>query len=172
MLSVENNENKRVFRDKIKNIAYTKGKLLGTGGFAKCYEAVSGEDGKLYAAKVIPKKSINEKRQRYKLLIEIKIHKSLKHKYIVEFIDAFEDKENIYILLEYCRNYTLKDLAKRRKRLTEFETRIYISQIVKAMIYIHQQGIIHRDLKLGNILINDQMDAKICDFGLSTKIKN
>ena len=40
------------------------------------------------------------------------------------------------------------------------------------MIYIHQQGVIHRDLKLGNILINEQMDAKICDFGLSTKIKN
>lgn len=146
--------------------------MLGTGGFAKCYEAVSSVDNKLYAAKVIPKKSINEKRQRYKLLIEIKIHKSLKHKHIVEFIDAFEDKENIYILLEYCRNYTLKDLAKRRKRLTEFETRIYIGQIVKAMIYIHSQGIIHRDLKLGNVLINDQMDSKICDFGLSTKIKN
>lgn len=90
----------------------------------------------------------------------------------MEFIDAFEDKENIYILLEYCRNYTLKDLSKRRKRLTEFEARVYIGQIVKAMIYIHQQGVIHRDLKLGNILINEQMDAKICDFGLSTKIKN
>ena len=88
MLSPDN-ENRRVFRDKVRGITYTKGKLLGTGGFAKCYEAVNNTDGKLYAAKVIPKKSINEKRQRYKLLIEIKIHKSLKHKHIVEFIDAF-----------------------------------------------------------------------------------
>jgi serine/threonine protein kinase len=48
-----------VFRDKNKNIGYVKGKLLGTGGFAKCYEAVCSTDGKLYAAKVIPKKSIN-----------------------------------------------------------------------------------------------------------------
>ena len=48
---------------------------------------------------------------------------------------------------------------------------MYIGQIVKALIYIHSQGVIHRDLKLGNVLINDQMDAKICDFGLSTKIK-
>ena len=117
MLSAEG-ENRRIFRDKVKNTSYFKGKLLGTGGFAKCYEAVSTSDQRLYAAKVIPKKSINDKRQRYKLLIEIKIHKGLKHKHIVEFIDAFEDKENIYILLEYCRNYTLKDLSKRRKRLT------------------------------------------------------
>lgn len=109
-----------MFHDKKKNQSYIKGKLLGTGGFAKCYEAISVSDGLLYAAKVIPKKSINEKRQRYKLLIEIKIHRSLKHRHIVEFLDAFEDKENIYILLEYCRNYTLKDLSKRRKRLTEF----------------------------------------------------
>lgn len=44
--------------------------------------------------------------------------------------------------------------------------------MVRAMMYIHSQGIIHRDLKLGNILINDQMDVKICDFGLSTRIKH
>ena len=67
--------------------------MLGSGGFAKCYEAFSEEDGKVYAAKVIPKKSINEKRQRYKLLIEIKIHRSLDHNYIVGFKDAFEDKK-------------------------------------------------------------------------------
>ena len=48
-----------MFKDKTKNISYIKGKLLGTGGFAKCYEAISCEDGRLYAAKVIPKKSIN-----------------------------------------------------------------------------------------------------------------
>lgn len=133
---------------------------------------ISQNDGQIFAAKVIPKKSINEKRQRYKLLVEIKIHRSLKHQYIVEFIEAFEDRENVYILLEYCRNYTLKDLVKRRKRVTEYETRIYIYQVVKALIYIHSQSIIHRDLKLGNILINDDMETKICDFGLSTRVKH
>lgn len=77
---------KRTLKDKINNIEYIKGKLLGTGGFAKCFEVINQEDQKIYAAKVIPKKSINEKRQRYKLLVEIKIHRSLKHKHIVEFL--------------------------------------------------------------------------------------
>jgi serine/threonine protein kinase len=62
--------------------------------------------------------------------------------------------------------------VKRRKRLTEYEAKIYTAQVVKAIIYIHSQSIIHRDLKLGNILINDNMETKICDFGLSTRVKN
>ena len=60
---------------------------------------------------------------------------------------------------------------KRRKRITEHEARVYTMQIIKAVDYIHRQSIIHRDLKLGNILINENMETKICDFGLSTKVK-
>jgi serine/threonine protein kinase len=52
-------DNRKLFKDKTKNLVYVKGKLLGTGGFAKCYEAISSADGRLCAAKVIPKKSIN-----------------------------------------------------------------------------------------------------------------
>lgn len=51
-------------------------------------------------------------------MLEIKVHKHLTHEYIVGFEDVFEDKENIYIIIEYCRYQTLKDLVKRRKRLT------------------------------------------------------
>jgi cell cycle serine/threonine-protein kinase CDC5/MSD2 len=112
------------------------------------------EDRRIYAAKVIPKKSINEKRQRYKLLLEIKLHKSLAHDGIVGFRNVFEDSENIYIILEYCKFDTLKQLVKRRKRMTEYEVRVYTLQMVKAIMFIHEKNIVHRDLKLGNILIN------------------
>lgn len=151
---------------------YRRKKLLGTGGFAKCFEVERLEDRETFAAKVIPKKSITEKRQRYKLLLEIKLHKSLVHEGIVGFRDCFEDSENIYIVLEYCSMDTLKKLVKRRRRLTEFEVRVYTLQMVRAIQFIHSHHVVHRDLKLGNILISDDMHIKICDFGLSTRIRS
>lgn len=53
-------------------------------------------------------------------MLEIKLHRSLRHRNIVAFRDVFEDSENVYIVLEYCQNNTLKELVKRRKRITEY----------------------------------------------------
>jgi polo-like kinase 1 len=80
-----------ILTDKTGQKRYARGKLLGTGGFAKCFEAICLADRRTYALKVIPKKEINERRKRYKLMLEIKLHRSLKHKNIVGFRDVFED---------------------------------------------------------------------------------
>ena len=108
---------------------YTKGKLLGRGGFAYCYEFVCQDNNKVFAAKVINKENLQQPRQKQKLLIEIKIHKSLHHNQVVAFEHNFEDKENVYILLELCKNQTLNELLKRRKTLTELEVQCYIIQL-------------------------------------------
>lgn len=91
---------------------------------------------------------------------------------MVRFDHVFEDRENVYILMELCRNQTLKELQKRRSRLTEFELRVYLQQIVSGVGYLHDNLIIHRDLKLGNIFINHKMELKLGDFGLSTKLRS
>jgi polo-like kinase 1 len=64
------------------------------------------------------------------------------------------------------------ELHRRRKTVTEPETRYFVRQIVEACIYLHEKHIIHRDLKLGNLFLNDQMEIKIGDFGLATRIEN
>jgi polo-like kinase 1 len=102
---------------------------------------------------------------------EIRIHNSLKHQNVVCFDHFFEDKHNIYILLEMCSNRTLNELLVRRKRLTELEVRCYLVQLVAGLKYIHSNHIIHRDLKLRNLFLTDKMKLKIADFGLATKIK-
>ena len=149
---------------------YYKGRLLGKGGFAKCYEFVCAENKKNFAAKVIAKSSLVKSRAKQKLISEIKIHKSLHHPQIVAFEHYFEDTENVYILLEMCQNQTLNELLKRRKRLTEIEVQCYIVQLIKALKYLHSHRVIHRDLKLGNLFLTDKMELKVGDFGLATKL--
>ena len=149
---------------------YYKGRLLGKGGFAKCYEFSCAENKKIFAGKVIAKSSLVKSRAKQKLISEIKIHKSLHHPQIVAFEHYFEDTENVYILLEICQNQTLNDLLKRRKRLTEIEVQCYIVQLIKALKYLHSHRVIHRDLKLSNLFLTDKMELKVGDFGLATKL--
>ena len=155
--------------DKI--IKYERGKFLGKGGFAKCYEMKRVDTGKIFAAKVFEKKALNTARTRKKLINEIKLHKKLHHQNIVNFEHFFEDKDSVYILLELCSNQTLNELVKRRKRLTEIEVQCYSLQIIKALKYIHSHRIIHRDLKLGNLFLTNKLELKLGDFGLAAKLE-
>ena len=86
---------------------YMKGKLLGKGGFAKCFEITNLENKKVLAAKIIPKTTLNKHRAKQKLISEIKIHRSLKNTNIVQFEHVFEDGDNVYILLELCPNQVI-----------------------------------------------------------------
>jgi polo-like kinase 1 len=96
---------------------YNKGRLLGKGGFAKCFEFTCFDTKKISAAKLVTKASLVKSRAKQKLISEIKIHKSLHHPNIVSFEHYFEDSENVYILLEMCHNQSMNELIKRRKRL-------------------------------------------------------
>jgi polo-like kinase 1 len=105
---------------------------LQQGGFAKCYEVkriepIETEEHKntTWALKVVPKVNLTRTKARQKLTSEIKIHRSLDNEYVVRFDRYFEDRDNVYIMLDICQNQSLSDLIKRRKRLHEVETRFY-----------------------------------------------
>jgi len=107
-----------------------------------------------------------------KLLYEIAIHKSLKHPGVVKFIDHFEDEKNVYIILELCTDGNLNEYFKEQKTLKEHEVRSYLRQMISALKYCHDKNIIHRDLKLGNLLItNNRKTVKLGDFGLSSRLE-
>lgn len=150
---------------------YSRGRFLGKGGFARVYELTSSETGTVFAGKCILKASLTKSRARQKLMSEIKIHKSLNHPRIVAFKHCFEDTENVYILLELCRNQTLSELMRRRKRLSELEAQCYLSQVISGLQHLHSQKVIHRDIKLGNLFLNDKMEVKIGDLGLAAKLE-
>lgn len=152
------------------NNRYTKGRFLGKGGFAKCYELTDIESNHTWAGKIVEKKTLIKYRAKEKLTTEIKIHRSLRHENVVGFHRFFEDSESVYILLEVCDCQTMMELHKRRRILTEPETRYYLKQIVGAVKYMHNNKIIHRDLKLGNLFLDHNLAVKIGDFGLATNV--
>jgi polo-like kinase 1 len=96
----------------------------------------------------------------------------LNHPDIVRFDDCFEDDENVYMILELCENGSLMDLLRRRKRYSEPEARYFLVQLIAACQYMHDNNVIHRDLKLGNLFLDGNMNVKVGDFGLAALIEN
>lgn len=117
--------------------------------------------------------SISQKKQLFlQLQAEIKIHRDLKHRFVCQYKHYFEDTENCYILLELCENQSLNEMIKRRKRLTEPEAAYFMKQLVEATRYMHSVNVIHRDLKLGNLFLDSDMNIKVGDLGLATRVQD
>jgi len=149
---------------------YERGRFLGKGGFAKCYELKDTATNEVVAGKIVPKSLLTKTHQKEKMSQEIRLHKNLSHVYVVKLFSYFEDPNFVYVILELCRKRSLMELHKRRKAITEPETRYFMHQLLSGVKYLHEIKIIHRDLKLGNVFLNDNMEVKIGDFGLATKV--
>ncbi|XP_039631808.1 serine/threonine-protein kinase PLK1 [Polypterus senegalus] len=150
---------------------YLRGRFLGKGGFAKCYEITDMDTKEVFAGKVVPKSMLLKPHQREKMTMEITIHRSLSHQHVVGFHGFFEDDDFVFVVLEICRRRSLLELHKRRKAVTLPEARYYMKQTILGCQYLHNNRVIHRDLKLGNLFLNDEMEVKVGDFGLATKIE-
>uniref|UniRef100_A0A667WPL6 Serine/threonine-protein kinase PLK3 n=1 Tax=Myripristis murdjan TaxID=586833 RepID=A0A667WPL6_9TELE len=137
----------------------------------QCYEMTDLANNKMYAVKVIPQARVSKPHQRDKITNEIELHKTLSHKHVVKFSHHFEDQENIYIFLELCSRKSLAHIWKARHTLTEPEVRYYLRQIISGLKYLHNRGILHRDLKLGNFFVNENMELRLGDFGLAAKLE-
>ncbi len=140
------------------------------GGFARVHELIDLKTNSVTAAKIIHKSRISKPHHKEKISREIELHRSLRHKNVVQFFKHFEDGDNIYIMLENCSRKSLVHVLKARVTVTEPETRYYMAALCQGVEYIHSQNIIHRDLKLGNLFLTANMSVKIGDFGLATRL--
>ncbi|XP_077133570.1 serine/threonine-protein kinase PLK3 isoform X1 [Ranitomeya variabilis] len=161
----------KLITDPLTGRSYTRGRTLGKGGFARCYEMTEVSTNKTYAVKVIPHSRVAKPHQREKIVNEIDLHRQLYHRHVVKFSHHFEDSDNIYIFLELCSRKSLAHIWKARHTLLEPEVRYYLKQIISGLKYLHMRGIIHRDLKLGNFFINESMELKVGDFGLAARLE-
>ncbi|KAK2852549.1 hypothetical protein Q7C36_007750 [Tachysurus vachellii] len=140
---------------------------LGDGAFGKVYKAQNKQTGILAAAKVIDTKT-EEELEDY--MVEIEILASCDHQNIVKLLDAFYFESKLWILIEFCAGGAVDAVMLELERpLTEPQIRVVCKQTLDALTYLHENKIIHRDLKAGNILLSADGEVKLADFGVSAK---
>ncbi|KAM9857230.1 STE20-like serine/threonine-protein kinase [Aulostomus maculatus] len=140
---------------------------LGDGAFGKVFKAQNKQTGVLAAAKVIDTKT-EEELEDY--MVEIDILASCDHPNIVKLLDAFYYEGKLWILIEFCAGGAVDAIMLELERpLTEPQIRVVCRQTLQALVYLHDNKIIHRDLKAGNILLTLDGDVKLADFGVSAK---
>ena len=148
---------------------YLYGRQIGHGAFGKVNIALHVASGRLVAIKTFNKKNLKKKNARQKIKNEISMLSVLRHPFINQILDSFETDTHIFIVMEYICGDLLGFIRKRGK-LSETVSKIIFKQLIEGLKYIHHKKIVHRDIKLDNILIDLTNTIKICDFGVSRKI--
>ncbi|XP_075297988.1 serine/threonine-protein kinase 10 [Opisthocomus hoazin] len=140
---------------------------LGDGAFGKVYKAKNKETGALAAAKVIETKSEDELED---YMVEIEILATCDHRHIVKLLGAFYWDGKLWIMIEFCPGGAVDaTMLELDRGLTEPQIQVICRQMLEALHYLHSKKIIHRDLKAGNVLLTQDGDIKLADFGVSAK---
>lgn len=147
---------------------YKIGRQIGNGAFGKVNLAVHRLTGIQVAIKTIERNFIRDEKTRRKIFQEVFIMKKLRHRNVIRLLEVFECNKNVMIVLEYAGGGDLLHILKSRGKLTEEEGKGIFFQVIEALKACHKSGVIHRDIKLDNILLNsDYTEIKLCDFGVS-----
>ncbi|XP_069946381.1 serine/threonine-protein kinase 10 isoform X9 [Cherax quadricarinatus] len=143
---------------------------LGDGAYGKVYKAVHKETKQLAALKQV---ALEEEEDLETFMIEIDILSECKHENIVELLEAYHYNGKLWMYLEYCDGGAMDSImADLYRPLTEPQIAYVCKYLVNALVYIHEQKVIHRDLKAGNVLLTMEGGVKLADFGVSAKNKN
>ncbi|KAB1259085.1 Inactive serine/threonine-protein kinase PLK5 [Camelus dromedarius] len=166
-------------RDPASGRVYRRGKLIGKGAFSRCYKLTDTSTSAVFALKVIPRGGDGAGRLRpprqggvhvgpcLQVEREIALHSRLRHRNIVAFHGHFADHDHV---VPAGHLQSLAHVLEARQTLTEPEVRYYLRGLVSGLRYLHRRRIVHRDLKLSNFFLNKNMEVKIGDLGLATRV--
>ncbi|KAK4496703.1 hypothetical protein PRZ48_012686 [Zasmidium cellare] len=147
---------------------YQLGQCLGRGAFGSVYCALNWSTGETVAIKQIrlsemPKTEMNV------IMQEIDLLKNLNHPNIVKYHGFVKSVDSLYIILEYCEQGSLHSICKNFGKFPENLVALYTAQVLQGLLFLHEQGVIHRDIKGANILTTKEGLIKLADFGVATK---
>ncbi len=151
-------------------------KVIGQGAYGTVYEVIDKRTGRFMAAKRISFGRIEDPQKKQQaideVIKEIELMKGLSHENIVRYIDVEVRKDSLYIFLEYVPKGSLASMLSNCGPLPESTVRNYTRQILQGLQYLHNQNIVHRDIKSANLLVNTDGVIKLADFGHSKVINN
>eukprot|EP00741_Cyanophora_paradoxa_P016360 tig00020912_g15796.t1 len=142
---------------------------IGSGAYADVWTARNEQNNGVVAIKIVPVRTLSTL-ELENLDREIHIMRSLRHPNIVNLHDVLRDDKHIYIVMEYCAGGDLFAFMQRRAPVPEGVVRNFVTQLASAISFLHENKLVHRDLKPQNILLTHSSDSaclKICDFGFA-----
>lgn len=146
-------------------------KLIGKGAFGKVTLGIHKLTGKQVAIKTIEKNYMQDDFSKRKVFQEVYLLKKIKHSNVIRLLEVFESSKHLLMVMEYAGGGDLLRLIKRKSKLQESDAKFIFKQIAYGLAHIHCRSVIHRDIKLDNILLDCEKGVKICDFGVSKIIK-
>jgi len=144
---------------------------LGKGGMGRVYKALDKEINEEVAIKLLKPEIASDESTVERFRNELKFARKIAHKNVCKMYHLSKEEETPYITMEYVPGENLKSLVKRKGKLTDEEAISIAKQVSEGLVEAHRLGVVHRDLKPQNIMIDKQGDAKIMDFGIARSVE-
>eukprot|EP00007_Cunea_sp_BSH-02190019_P004168 CAMPEP_0174230878 /NCGR_PEP_ID=MMETSP0417-20130205/1537_1 /TAXON_ID=242541 /ORGANISM="Mayorella sp, Strain BSH-02190019" /LENGTH=498 /DNA_ID=CAMNT_0015308647 /DNA_START=101 /DNA_END=1594 /DNA_ORIENTATION=- len=161
------NKTQRSMRTSVRTVGnYKIGERLGKGAFGSVYKGLNVETGDFAAIKQLDLEDVPEEEKK-NIFSELDLLAKLDHPNIVKMLDSVQTEDSLFIVLEFVENGSLLTILKRFGTVPEALIARYVRQLLIGLSYLHDRGVVHRDIKCDNLLITKNGKIKLADFGIA-----
>uniref|UniRef100_A0A8C9EV61 Ribosomal protein S6 kinase related n=1 Tax=Pavo cristatus TaxID=9049 RepID=A0A8C9EV61_PAVCR len=145
--------------------------LVAKGSFGTILKVLDCGREKVCAVKVVPKVEVLRRDTLKQCKEEVSIQRQVRHPFVHGLGDSWQGQRHLFIMCTYCSTGDLHALWRAAGRFTEATVRLFAAELVLVLVYLHDLGIVHRDVKMENILLDERGHLKLADFGLSRHLR-